>query len=218
MRLVTSTDAPGIARLIHEVWPDHNPNPARIARVSLESGHTTVIEADGSAVIGFADGFTTVSSDGVLRWEVDLLGVQPAYRGRGIAQALIAASVEAGRRAGAVTARALVEIENAPSQAAFRRCGFTASESIYELFVSGESLRGRLLEPPGAHLVSVATLTYGGVWVEGKVSFEALRCAQRARTRYGWDVAGTVIPEETIEAERVGYERVGRYRWLQLAL
>jgi GNAT superfamily N-acetyltransferase len=217
MRLVTPADAPGLARLIHEVW-DHNPNPERIARVSLESNHATVIEEDGGVVIGFADGFTTVTSDGALRWEVDLLGVHPAHRGRGIARSLIAASVEAGRHAGATAARALVQIDNAPSLSAFRRCGFIPDAAICELFVSNEPRDEQLPTPPDAHLVSVTTLTYSGVWIEGRLSLEALRCAESARTCYGWDVAGAVLPEGDLGVEKAGYVLVGRYRWLHRSL
>lgn len=218
MRQVSHADAPGVARLIHEIWSDHNPNPDRIARVSLETNHTTVIAEADNTVIGFVDGFTTISRDGVLRWEIDLLGVHPDHRGRGVAQALIAASVEAGRQTGATQTRALVQIDNAASLTAFRRCGFAPDEAIRELFVSGENRQDRPIAPPGAHLISVTTLTYSGVWVEGRLSFQALRCAQAARTRFGWDVAGAVIPEGMVAAQQAGYDGVGRYRWLRQVL
>ncbi|MCC6803816.1 MAG: GNAT family N-acetyltransferase [Anaerolineae bacterium] len=218
MRLAAPADAPGLARLIHEVWTDHNLNPERIARVSLESDHTTVIEESDGEPVGFVHGFTTVARDGILRWEADLLGVHPAHRGRGIARRLIAASVETGRSMGAAMTRALVRVDNAPSLAAFQRCGFTPDETVCELYVSGEIWHLPLAAPPDAHLIAVTTLTYSGVWVEGRVSFDALRCAQAVRTRYGWESAGTVVPEGTFAAESVGYELAGRYRWLRRGL
>lgn len=218
MRLVTPADAPALARLIHEVWADHNPNPERIARVSLESDHITAVEEAGGDLIGFAHGFTTVAHDGSLRWEVDLLGVHTAHRGRGVARRLVAASVETGHRYGAVTCRALVRIDNAPSLTAFQRCGFTPDATVCGLFVSGEIWSVPLRPPPDAHLIAVTTLTYSGVWAEGEQSFEALRCAQGVRSHYGWESAGAVIADGTIAAEQVGYELVGRYRWLYRAL
>lgn len=218
MRLIVPEDAPELARLIHEVWTDHNLNPERIARVSLESDHTTVIEESSGEQIGFAHGFMTVAGDGVLRWEVDLLGVHPAHRGRGIAQRLIAASIETGRSMGAATTRALVRIDNEPSLAAFQCCGFMPDASVCNLYVSGENWHLPLAAPPDAHLIAVTTLTYSGVWVEGRLSFDALRCAQAVRTRYGWESAGVVIPEGVFAVETVGYELAGRYRWLRRGL
>lgn len=217
MRQVTPTDAPGLARLINEVW-DHNLNPERIASVGLDSNRVTVVADSGSDVIGFADGFMTATSDGVPRWEVDLLAVDARYRGRGIAQRLIAASVDAGRLAGAAVARALVQIGNAPSLRAFQRCGFTPEAATCELTVSGAACDERLTAPLGAHLISVRTYTYSGIWIEGRLSLEALRCARSIRTRYAWDVAGAVIPEGTFDQTPEGYAVVGRYRWLHLSL
>ncbi|MFN8560636.1 MAG: hypothetical protein U0703_03155 [Anaerolineae bacterium] len=84
--------------------------------------------------------------------------------------------------------------------------------------VSGAACDERLTAPPGAHLISVTTYTYSGIWVEGRLSLEALRCARSIRTRYGWDVAGAVIPEGTFDQTPEGYAVVGRYRWLHLSL
>ncbi len=91
-----------------------------------------------AALIGFVDAFLTISEAGVLRWEVDLLGVHPAQRGRGVAAALIAASVKAGFAIGADRARALVRIENVASRKAFERCGFQAMEAEQILYVGDQ--------------------------------------------------------------------------------
>ncbi len=136
MRQTTADDAPEIANLIQAVWADHNPNPDWIARVSLESNHATLVETQGDALIGFVDAFSTVAADGTLRWEVDLLGVHPAWRGRGIARELVTRAVEVGRERGAQMARALVRIDNVASLAVFERCGFVADSSSCRLYVS----------------------------------------------------------------------------------
>lgn len=218
MRRITHADAPELARLIHAVWSDYNPNPERIARVSLDSSHATFVETDGERLIGFVDGFTTVASDGILRWEVDLLGVDPGYRGRGIARRLIDSNVEAGRKAGAAMTRALVRLDNAPSLGAFARAGFILQPEPCSLFVSADDVAERLSMPPDAYLLSVETLTYSGIWIEGVQSSEALRCARCVRTRFGWDVAGAVMPITSRQVLPEGYESVGDYCWLCLPL
>ena len=46
MRQITQSDAPALAQLIRATGLDHNPNPERIARVSLENNHVTLVETD----------------------------------------------------------------------------------------------------------------------------------------------------------------------------
>jgi ribosomal protein S18 acetylase RimI-like enzyme len=218
MRKLEPNDAPELARLIGIVWPDNNPTPERIARVSLESSHAALVETAGGRLVGFVDAFGTVARDGAVRWEIDLLGVHPDYRGRGMAQGLVRAAVEAGRAFGAVTARALVKVDNAASLNTFQRCGFVMGETVYDLCISDWAEPGAIQAPAGAHLISVCTLTYSGVWVEGEQSGESLRAGQAARTRHGWDVAGAVIPAGTHDAESRGYEVAGQYRWMERTL
>src|SRR5690348_1761671 len=178
MRQITQTEAPALAQLIRATGLDHNPDPERIARVSLESNHVILVEtASDGALIGFVDAFSTISQEGILRWEVDLLGVHPAYRGQGIAQSLIREVVRRGQALGATTSRALVHVENAASASAFQRCGFTLNSAIRQLFVSDDQPSiGSSSLPPETYLLPVATLTYSGVWVEGVVSAQSLRC------------------------------------------
>ncbi len=212
MRQSAPLDAPEIARLIRVIWSDHNPDPAWIARVILESSHAMLIETAGDQVVGFVDSFATVSANGTLRWEVDLLGVHPDYRGRGIGQRLVSGAVEAGRQFGAEVTRALVQIDNEASLNTFRSCGFTADDPVSDLYISGAAVEGDAPVPTEAYLISVSTLTYSGVWVEGAASAEALRAAQAIRARYGWSVAGAVLEAGTTVPDE--FEWVGRYRWI----
>ncbi len=219
MRRITQSDAPELAQLIYATGLDHNPDPERIARVSLENNHVTLVEtaADG-ALVGFVDAFSTIGQDGTLRWEVDLLGVHQAHRGRGMAQALLGEVVRIGNAIDMTYARALVHIDNGASTNTFLRCGFALDEAIQHLCVSECSVNEAMLAPANAHLLSVSTLTYSGVWIEGELSPEALRCAQAVRTRYHWDVAGVVIHAANDTAQDAGYDLVGQYRWLKLTL
>ncbi len=67
-------------------------------------------------------------------------------------------------------------------------------------------------QPPSAYLIPVSTLTYGGVWVEGAQTASALHFAQTVRARFGWDVAGAVLPANV--AAPHGCDFGGHYRWL----
>ncbi len=219
MRQITQSDAPALAQLIRATGLDDNPDPERIARVSLESNHVTLVEtAVDGALIGFVDAFSTISQNGTLRWEVDLLGVHPDHRGRGVAQSLIHEALQRGKGAGLTEARALVHIENAASANAFQRCGFSLDDLMQQLFISDQSVAEMGPIPPDAYLLAVSTLTYQGVWVEGILSAAALRCAQAVCTRCGWNVAGVVLRAEDETAKSAGYEFVGSYRWLRTML
>ena len=215
MRKITQTDAPKIAQLLRVTGLDHNPDAERIARVSLESNHVTLVEttAEGT-LIGFVDAFSTAAQDGTLRWEVDLLGVHPAHRGRGLARTLVSAAVDAGIRAHAYPTRALVKIDNMASLKAFQASGFTLDPAIYDLYISSDDAHGELTSPADTHLISVATLTYSGVWIEGNYSVDAFHAAKAVRTHYGWDIAGAVLPEGLSTAAEVDYQWIGKYHWL----
>ncbi|MEO8393498.1 MAG: GNAT family N-acetyltransferase [Chloroflexota bacterium] len=218
MRQVTQADAPALAQLIRATGLDHNPDPERIARVSLESNHVTLIEtAIDGALIGFVDAFSTVSSFATPRWEVDLLGVHPTHRGRGIAQSLVREVVKSAQAIGLTDARALVHVDNRASTNTFLHCGFTLDETIRHLFVSDQEMSEAVIAPLDTHLLSVSTLTYTGIWIEGEQSLEALCCAQTVRTRYRWDIAGAVIAAAA-DPTPLGYELVGQYRWLKRTL
>jgi GNAT superfamily N-acetyltransferase len=216
MRQIIQADAPELARLIHAVWEDDNPDAERIARVILESNRVTLVEEADGRLVGFVDAFSTAAQDGTLRWEVDLLGVHPNYRNRGIAQALVQEVVKAGCKLGAKAARALVKIDNHASLTTFRRCGFTQDDAVYLLYVSSAQAADISPVSPDTHLVSVATLTYSGIWIEGEVTLEALRCARNALARFGWDVAGVILPQ--CAAAPPDFERVTAFRWLRLPL
>lgn len=214
-RDATASDAAAIAAVIQAVWPDDTVDARRIANLLSDgSGHATPVALDGERVIGFVDGFMTTSAAGVRRWEVDLLAVDAAYRGQGVARRLIAASVEHGQTRGATLARGLIHVENAASERAFVAAGFALLPDERRLYVSDGAANGAGVVDAAAHIIPVRTFTYGGVWLEASHTHAAFRLALAARRAYHADIAGAVIsPADAPTAEACGYTLVGAYRW-----
>lgn len=222
VRRAVPEDADSIAAVQHAVWPNEAVRPALIARAIAEPEHVTHAAVLHDQVIGFVDGFITLAATGKRRWEVDLLAVHPDYRGRGTARMLVEATTQAGQEMGAADARALIQIENLPSQRTFSRCGYSMDAEPVALWVASADLsrsREESLElPPGEHyLLPVTTLQYRGIWVEQWHSEAALRLARRVIGQTGLDLAGCLIAlgaaDEQRSAQRAGYAHVNDYRW-----
>ncbi len=213
----TPHDAAAIATLQAACWPGERPDVARIARVVTGPDHATLIARIEDKPVGFVDGFLTLAADGARRWEVDLLAVDPAWRGRGVGRALIAACTAAGAAFAPLYARALIAVDNAASRRAFAAAGFVEQAAPCRLMIMTAGEDGGRAAPPEAHLVPVQTLSYQGVWVEGALTPGAFAAAGDVRARFGWDVAGAVIPlgqaEALAAAEAAGYRAVGAYTW-----
>jgi GNAT superfamily N-acetyltransferase len=233
-RATAAKHATGIAQVRQAVWPDDDTADSSALDEAIldalqDSNRVTYVAVEDDRVVGFADGFLTISAEGVPRWEVDLLAVHPEFRERKIGQKLVTASVEAGQEMGAKQGRALVQFENYASQQTFARCGFDTDSSECILFVSSGSAANfftpqqandRLKTadiPPDVHLISVRTLYYRGLWLEGELSFDAFDATQAIREHYRWDIAGAVIPvteQAAVQAARsAGYKKMDRYWW-----
>ncbi len=219
--VATSADCAAIADLKAQVWPAEASNPDRVSAVLAAPDHVTLIaRTTDHQLVGFVDGFVTKSINGALRWEVDLLAVDPTYRGQKIGQQLIAASTQAGRAAGATLARALIRVENGASQGAFRRNNYCISDPVYRLLVSAEIPTTLTTEIP--YLIPVNTLNYRGFWLEGDLTATQLAAAQVERSRRGVDLVGVLIPREAntllIAAQRLNYQPVENFQWWTLLL
>lgn len=213
-------DAPTMAALLSTTWPDDTADAARIARLlTTGSGHVTRVACDDDRLVSFVDAFATTSADGVRRWEVDLLAVDAAYRGQGIARRIIGDSVAAGEAAGADVARALVRVGNVGAERAFAANGFTPDATPQHLMVSDAPAPDAPPLPDGALLIPVETFVYTGVWLEDDHSADAFVAARAARDRLGVDVAGVVTPPDALTmAQACGYAQVNVYRWWLLSL
>jgi len=214
----TPAHAPQIANVKKLVWEDESADDSHIAKVIAEPDHVTHIALIEGQVVGFVDGFLTLSADGFRRWEVDLLAVLPEYRGKGIATQLVARNTQVGyNEMDADHARGLVAVGNIGSEKAFARASFTVENALYALYVSDAAANTALPKPIHIYLLPVNTINYRGVWLEGVLDVPAFRAAQAVRTHYGWDTAGAVIPTKETNlisaAEEAGYTLIGNYRW-----
>jgi GNAT superfamily N-acetyltransferase len=217
IKRATPDDASGIQIVHTAVWPDGNVSLNNITQVLACADHVTHVATVNDRLVGFVDGFSTRSQTGVLRWEVDLLAVDPAFQGRGIATRLVAACTSAGQCEGVNFARALIKIDNTASERTFARCGYQVDSTPCVLLVSTCDNPVNVQQPPGLQLVPVRTLSYRGFWLEGELSLTDFAAAQHIGTQQKADVVGAVIPlsehDRIHAATQAGYHLVGQYQW-----
>lgn len=219
IRLATIADIADIANLIHQTWG----TPAQedqISNVLARPDKPVWIVRNDAGLAGFCSGFLTHAADGTRRWEVDLLAVAAAARGQGLGRTLVARSIQSGRQRGAALHRALIAVNNAASARCFEVNGFQAA-STCDLWVS-EPAAVEMLSPPhpdGAHLIPVETLTYKGIWVEGRYDTQAFAAAQQMALADGRDTVGAVIPDGIDhDAARLQFAHIDTYRWWILSV
>jgi ribosomal protein S18 acetylase RimI-like enzyme len=136
LRIAAVGDAAAVAQVKDALWPKEATPPDYIAQVIQQPDHHTILALDDNHVVGFVDSFLTLVPAGQRRWEVDLLGVHPAYQGQGIGSQLMQATTTAGWQMGADSARGLIAVQNVASQKAFARAGYGVEERPLNLWVS----------------------------------------------------------------------------------
>ena len=96
VRLFQAGDLDGVVELCAaEGWPSFPEDRARALRALTAPGVTTVVAVEGARLAGFAQ----LMSDGEIQAHLSLIAVDPAFRRRGIARAMLR---EALARAGGV--------------------------------------------------------------------------------------------------------------------
>lgn len=220
-QLAQASDAGALCQLMQVVWPGMECDADYIAGLlGGDDGHTAWLAQNDGRIVGFADGFLTVNEAGQARWELDLLGVHPDFRGEGIATELVRRCTRSGFEKGAALFRGLIAVGNSGSEKTFSRCGYhPAGESA--LFIHSDPVSGDSDAECTCHQVYVNTLSYRGIWLEGAVTPGCLLSAAAEKNRKALDVAGVVIASEQVElavaASGCGYIQVGQYRFWNLS-
>lgn len=194
----TVDDVLAIVALKKATWPDETAVQTLIATYLQSPHQTTHVASVNGTAAGFISCFATQSAVGVLRWEVDLLAVDPRFRQMGIGAKLVATAVAHGQKNGYRLARALIQIDNAASQRTFAHHQFHSQPSPLHLYLATKRATSNLTAvlplAPTTHLIPVHTLNYSGLWVEGELSPVGLQAALAHHTQHQLDIVGVLIP------------------------
>ncbi|NJL94785.1 MAG: GNAT family N-acetyltransferase [Anaerolineae bacterium] len=223
IRRASAFDAAAIAALISVVWDDVQPNVEQCRVVITGEQEWVWLAVEGEAVLGLVACFLS-RAGAAWRWEIELLAVHPAVRGRGIGAGLVAASHETGRLLNASFARGLVRVDNAAAQRAFAKNGYETSGRVYQLHAWAPQ---PTTEPPNGHplitLTRADTLTYRGLWLEG-LDNDRLSDDQRLASLAGGRAQAAAEGRASLTALVAednmlpvaffeGAELLGRYQW-----
>jgi ribosomal protein S18 acetylase RimI-like enzyme len=125
-------DAQGILSVERSAFNESPYTPQQIIQLLSRPEHRAwVAEAEGK-VVGFASAFSTRTLD-AHNWEIDLLAIDPAHRGQGIATALIRRAAADAPEDGIDRVRAVVAAENRASRRAFEAAGFAILSGPHHL-------------------------------------------------------------------------------------
>lgn len=217
VRAATLNDAEKIAEIIQLAFEELS----SIEQVRLciqQATHTTYVAEVDNGVVGFVFGFITTALDGTKRRELDLQAVHPNYQGRGIGTKLIQHFTQDTTPADCI--RALIAIGNTRMEKALTNFSYQAGEQISALYVTSQSYKlGKIIIPSHSHLIPVTTMTYNGIWIEGKVTKQAINAALNSKKR-GNDVVGAVVPisdDAAIQAlKSADFDFIKHYRrWMK---
>ena len=219
IRMATVADAQEIAHLIDIVWGD-KPSITTVEYVLRNDNHSTYVAEIDNGLLGFVDGFLSIAKDGTLRWELDLVAVHPDFRGQGLAKRLIEKNTTLGFSEGVDLARGLVRVDNFPVHRVFNYCGYRLQDAKQQLYVHSESTdKLDLQNIHQGYLLSVATLNYVGIWIEGEISEQSIQSGILAQNLYGWDVIGVVFPIQDEVTRKLLIENnfalIGDYYWCE---
>ncbi len=222
IRPATCGDGPAIARISRQAFCEaiaqDSPRVQGILREEL-----TFVATIANEVLGFVDNFLTRSAQDEARFELDLLAVAPAARGRGIGGRLVSHSLARARQSAARELRTLVAADNLTMQGICKKHHFTRSDVSYRLYVAEP-------RPPGAeagadhggHLVQVDTLAYSGIWLEGAISQAVVEAGFARAARAGSSRVGAVISRADRETAALlracRFEAIGEYHWWTISL
>ncbi len=221
--VATTAQAFAIANVAAEALSAHiDAGSPRARRILAACGAFAAI-ADNQ-VVGFVSNFITRDARGGRRLELDLLGVSPAWQGRGIGARLVGRSLQLARESEATTVRALVRCDNVAMQRICSRQGFERSVQASQLWISqARKPAAKARGMTAARIIAVETLTYSGYWLEGELSQGAIDDARRLlRAHPERSLIGAVVPESDrirIDLLRANsFAPMGDFHWWTLRL
>ncbi|MHB1295123.1 MAG: GNAT family N-acetyltransferase [Anaerolineae bacterium] len=130
----TLADAQALFAAERASLADSSYTPEEIAAILGRPEHYAYFALADGEPAGFCSCLETPYGAGT-RLEIDMLGVVPAQRGRGLAKGLIRQAVAEARERGVCSFRAAVALDNLASQGAFRGAGLAAPDPPAELTV-----------------------------------------------------------------------------------
>ncbi len=215
-RLATTGDAPALAHLAATVWPEEHFAAAQIAGALADPTHRSIIAVTDTCFIGFVDCFAVYEGNGVRRWEIDLLAVSPAHRGKGIGRSLVKAATDAGNDAGIPHARTVVAVGNTASERAFAACGFAPVSAPCAICATDRIGTRERAFAATRRCIRVVTFGYTGWWLEESYGDSPADDASSAGSIADGDRTGILVPTASADAiERAaiaGFEAVGTYQ------
>ncbi|RMG85908.1 MAG: GNAT family N-acetyltransferase [Chloroflexi bacterium] len=222
IRPAVAQDISAIVTLSEQVW-DTPFSQETIATALAQDGHRAHVIDTLDGIMGYISSFLTYSSQGVERWEVDLLAIHPNYRNKGAGRALVHATTAAGRAISANIARALVRVSNTPMHHVMAACDYVRSEETYALYVTQPHHHDNYaLTCDETWLLPVKTFSYAGIWLEGAITLNAINTAHKLAAEKQADTLGAVIPLSHVHdcrlLESQGFEMIGEFHWWQRAL
>ena len=217
----TLADIDGIAAVVDGVWQQDILPGVCAAQIETDTAALWVAK-EKDEVLGFMSAFVTVNAQGRRRWEMDLVAVRSTRQGEGLGQRLIARVWQEGGKQDCHLARALIHVDNAPSQRAFEKARFATDRRVYHLLLWPPALGAEPARcPDGVSLIPVDTVTYRGLWIEGLEDLESdwqRLVVSTARARVARENrlnTGAIIPAEAALVPELRNQATlqGEYQW-----
>jgi ribosomal protein S18 acetylase RimI-like enzyme len=184
-------------KIDHKTFRDHVDSDTRVIRVAIKNDH----------VAGFVSTFLTVDVHNNLRWEIDLLVVNPENQGQGWGTALIQSVWEDAQKHKATFARAMVRTDNIASQKAFAHAGYSTNGKSHHLYLwPPQKCATQVTIPKDVTFLPMDTLTYRGLWIEGLISPHLTQKDQSDILSKAQDIVATQKRHNTGAAIPVGEE------------
>jgi len=114
---------------------DHPVQADLLAEYLSVPSNILVVARDGDLVVGMATGLVYVHPDKPRQLFINEVGVDDAYRGRGIGKQLVRAMLDEGRRRGAVEAWVATEWENEAARALYASTGGQESDERIVMYL-----------------------------------------------------------------------------------